>query len=74
MENLKKIYITTDYIKLQQFLKLAGVVGQGSDAKILILDGQVKVNSKIEIQRGKKIKVNDIVEVKEIGKFIACTN
>ena len=74
MENLKKIYITTDYIKLQQFLKLAGVVGQGSDAKILILDGQVKVNSKIEIQRGKKIKVNDIIEVKEIGKFIACTN
>lgn len=70
-DGLKEVYIYTEYIKLQQFLKLAGVVSQGSDAKILIIDEQVKVNDKIEIQRGKKIRENDIVEITGFGKYIA---
>lgn len=74
MENkqeIKEITISTEYLKLQQFLKLSGVVSQGSDAKMLILDEQVKVNGKVEIQRGKKIRENDIVEVIGFGKYIA---
>ena len=37
------VYIKDNFIKLQQALKLAGFVDQGSDAKMLIQDGNVKV-------------------------------
>lgn len=68
---MNEITIKTEFIKLQQFIKLAGVVGQGSDAKMLILDGIVKVNGEICLQRGKKIRVNDIVEIEDFGKYKA---
>lgn len=68
---MQEITIKTDFIKLQQFIKLAGVVSQGSDAKMLILDGIVKVNEEICLERGKKIRNGDIVEVKNFGTFKA---
>ncbi len=68
---MQEIKFNTEFIKLQQFLKLTGVVGQGSDAKMLILDGIVKVNGEICLQRGKKIKANDIIDIKDFGKFKA---
>ena len=68
---MKEITIKTDFIKLQQFIKLAGVVSQGSDAKILILDGIVKVNGKVCLERGKKIKNGAIVFIEDFGTFKA---
>lgn len=68
---MQDVKFNTDYIKLQQFIKLAGVVGQGSDAKLLILDGQVSVNDDICLERGKKIRNGDIVKIKDIGIFKA---
>ena len=68
---MKEIKFNTEFIKLQQFLKLAGVVGQGSDAKMLILDGVVKVNGETCLQRGKKIKANDIISIEDLGQFKA---
>jgi ribosome-associated protein len=59
---LEKVKITTEYIKLEQMMKLAGIVGRGSDAKQIILDGAVTVNGNIELQRGKKLRPGDIVE------------
>lgn len=59
---MQKIKIRDDYIKLGQVLKLAGLVGSGVEAKIVIQDGQVKVNGQVETQRGKKLVVNDTVE------------
>ncbi len=56
------IKIKDEFIKLGQVLKLAGWVGSGLDAKIVILDGLVKVNGEIVLQRGKKIYQGDIVE------------
>ena len=52
-----------EYIKLDQFLKLADVVSTGGQAKFLILDGQVKVNGLVEIRRGRKLYDGDRVEV-----------
>lgn len=60
---MRTIEISTEFIKLQQLLKLADIVGYGSDAKMLILNGQVKVNGEIAHERGKKIREGDIVEV-----------
>ena len=44
-----------EYIKLDQFLKLAGVVETGGEAKHLILSGLVFVNGVIETRRGRKL-------------------
>ena len=41
-------------------MKLAGLVGSGVDAKMLILDGEVSVNGEVVTQRGKKLFENDI--------------
>lgn len=60
---MRTIEINTEFIKLQQLLKLADIVGYGSDAKIMILDGQVKVNGEVALERGKKIREGDVVEV-----------
>ena len=60
-----EIKITTEFIKLDQLLKFAGVVGNGSDAKILILEEEVMVNGQVETQRGKKIRPGDTVKVGE---------
>ena len=59
---MQKIKIRDDYIKLGKALKLSGLVGSGVEAKIVIQDGQVKVNGQVETQRGKKLVVNDTVE------------
>lgn len=64
------VTIHTEFIKLGQLLKLANLVGQGSDAKLLITNGEVFVNGQVELQRGKKIHPGDVVEVKGFGKVL----
>ena len=49
---MNEIIIKTEFIKLQQLLKLAGIVGQGSDAKLYIKNGEIKVNGITATQRG----------------------
>ncbi len=56
------IKLKEDYIKLGQALKAAGLAESGVDAKYIIQDGLVKVNGKVELQRGKKLVEGDIVE------------
>ncbi|MBQ3514175.1 MAG: RNA-binding S4 domain-containing protein [Lachnospiraceae bacterium] len=56
------IQLRDEYIKLGQALKAAGLVSSGVDAKMVIQDGLVKVNGQVELQRGKKLYDNDIVE------------
>lgn len=50
-------------IKLDQFLKITGVVGTGGAAKVLIQGGAVQVNGQPETRRGRKLKPGDVVEV-----------
>ena len=56
------IKLRDEFIKLGQALKAAGLVDSGVDAKFVIQDELVKVNGKIETQRGKKLVDGDIVE------------
>lgn len=58
---MKEITIRDEHIKLGQALKLAGLAGSGVDAKIAIQDGQVRVNGRVETQRGKKLVDGDEV-------------
>ena len=55
------ISITTEFIRLDAFLKFAGAVGTGGEAKLLIADGQVSVNGAVCTQRGKKLRPGDTV-------------
>ena len=65
------IKLRDDYIKLGQALKAAGLVDSGVEAKFAVQDGLVKVNGKLELQRGKKLTDGDIVEYD--GKSIRIT-
>lgn len=50
-----------EFIKLGQALKKANVVSSGVEAKIVIQDGLVELNGKVEVQKGKKLYDGDVV-------------
>lgn len=52
-------------IRLDQFLKVANLVGSGGEAKLLIQDGRVMVNGEPETRRGRKLEAGDTVQVGE---------
>jgi ribosome-associated protein len=60
---LKKVFIKTETINLDQFLKWSGIFSTGGEAKIAIAEGSVKVNGTIETKRSRKLKEFDIVEL-----------
>lgn len=66
---MQEIKINTEYIKLDQFLKWAGAAESGAFAKLMVENGDIKVNGEITRQRGKKLKTGDIVEVRDAGSF-----
>lgn len=59
----KTIQISTEFIKLDAFLKFAGVCMTGGEAKLAIQDGGVSVNGQPCAMRGKKLRPGDVVEV-----------
>ncbi len=66
------IQISTDYIKLQQILKLAQVLSQGADIKYYLQEELVTVNGELATQRGKKIYKGDVIEVEGYEQIIVC--
>lgn len=58
-------------IRLGQFLKYAGLLDSGGDAKDVILDGYVVVNGEIDRRRGRQLQIGDIVGF-EGRKFRVC--
>ncbi len=59
---MKMVTITTEYIKLQDLLKLADAVSTGGEAKIRVQEGEVLVNGAVCTQRGRKIRPDDTVD------------
>lgn len=59
----KEIKISTEFIKLEAFLKFSGAVSTGGEAKNLIQDSLVKVNGEVCTMRGKKLRTGDTVEL-----------
>ncbi|MDR3551771.1 MAG: RNA-binding S4 domain-containing protein [Clostridia bacterium] len=60
--NNTTIEIYTEYIRLDQLLKLAGMAATGGEAKESVQGGAVKVNGAVCTQRGKKLRPGDCVE------------
>lgn len=59
---MNTIDITTEYIKLQDLLKLAGLTYTGGEAKVMVQEGLVTVNGEVCTMRGRKIRPGDTVE------------
>ena len=59
---MEKIYIETEYIKLDSLLKYAALLASGGEAKTVIAEGLVKVNGEVCTMRGKKLRAGDVVE------------
>lgn len=62
-----KIKIKEDFIRLDSAMKLADMVVTGGHAKIVIKDGEVKVNGEVCTMRGKKLHKGDKVEFEDSG-------
>lgn len=59
---MEQIKLSEEYIKLGQALKAAGLVSSGVEAKIVIQDGLVSVDGKIDTRRGKKLYGGEVIE------------
>ena len=57
------IRITTDYITLQQFMKLSGIAQTGGEAKIMVKDTEIFVHGEAENRRGRKLYPGDVIRV-----------
>lgn len=66
----KKISVKEYFIRLDSAMKLASLVSTGGHAKIVIQNGEVKVNGEICTQRGKKLHSGDKVEYNSNGFVI----
>mgnify|MGYP001550487939 CR=1 FL=1 len=59
---MRQVDITQEPVELYKILKFEGMVATGGEAKLLIGDGQVKVNGDIETRRRRKMVDGDIIE------------
>ena len=59
------VEINRQPIELFKILKFEGLVGSGGEAKVVIQDGQVRLNGEIETQKSKKILAGDVIEFRE---------
>ncbi len=65
--NFEKIKIKEDFIRLDSAMKLASIVATGGHAKVVIQNGEVKVNGEVCTMRGKKLYKGDKVEYENNG-------
>lgn len=61
-KTVSEININTEFIRLDSFLKICNAVQSGGHAKIVIQNGEVKVNGEVCTLRGKKLRTDDKVE------------
>lgn len=58
-------------IRLDDFLKRAGLVGTGGEAKLRIQSGEVFVNGEVETRRRKQLSIGDVIEA--VGETLTVT-
>ena len=61
----KEFILKGEYIRLDDLLKNVGVVNTGGHAKIIIQDGEVKVNGEVCTMRGKKMRPGDKAQYRQ---------
>ena len=63
---IEKIKIDSEFIRLQDLLKLSGVCATGGMAKVVIQNGEVLVNDEVCSMRGKKMRPGDRARFEDI--------
>tara|TARA_B110000305_G_scaffold94556_1_gene106476 strand:- start:1312 stop:1527 length:216 start_codon:yes stop_codon:yes gene_type:complete len=58
---MRQVDINKEPVELFKILKFEGIVGSGGQAKLVISDGQVTVNGKVETRKRRKIVGGDII-------------
>jgi len=71
---METVKIETEFIRLDDLLKLTGVVMTGGQAKMMIQSGLVMVNHEVCPMRGKKLRAGDTVQVPQEKREIAVAN
>ena len=56
-----EVKLTTEFIKLDQLIKYAGIAYSGAEAKDMVINGYASVNGEVCTMRGKKIRPGDVV-------------
>lgn len=64
------VFIKTEYIKLGQFLKLCGLISNGSESKFFLLDNKIYVNGELEDRRGRKIYPGYSISINNVEYLI----
>ena len=62
---VEKIWIESEFIRLQDLLKLSGLCSTGGMAKVVIQNGEVNVNGEVCTMRGKKMRAGDCAEFED---------
>lgn len=58
------IFINSEYIKLDQFLKFSNIIGAGGEARNFLMENKIIVNDEPENRRGKKLRNGDIIKIR----------
>ncbi|GAA2231495.1 RNA-binding S4 domain-containing protein [Herbiconiux moechotypicola] len=58
---IEDVSIGGDGIRLGQFVKFAGLLDTGGNAKEAVIDGYVTVNGEVDRRRGRQLQLGDIV-------------
>ncbi|HHW12210.1 MAG TPA: RNA-binding S4 domain-containing protein [Firmicutes bacterium] len=67
---MEAIVVQGESIRLEQFLKFAGAVMTGGEAKQLIQSGMVKVNGETERRRGRQLRDQDVVTLPDGSQLL----
>lgn len=66
----ERVKIDAEYIKLQDLLKFSGEAYTGGMAKVVIQNGEVKVNGETCTMRGKKLRAGDCAEYNGVKIYV----
>lgn len=60
---MQEVFLRDGVIRLGQLLKLAGLVGSGGEARLLLEEAEITVNGEPESRRGRQLVPGDVVVV-----------
>ena len=67
---MNKVSISTEFITLGQFLKIADIIQSGGMAKWFLSEHDVYINGEPDNRRGRKLRNGDRLDIPGFGEFL----
>ena len=67
---MNKVPISTEFITLGQFLKIADIIQSGGMAKWFLSEHEVYINGEPDNRRGRKLRNGDRLDIPGFGEFL----